>query len=31
MKFSISSAEILQLVEKQLTNIFTFGQEDKIK
>lgn len=30
MKFAVSPVEILQLVEKQLTNIFTFGQEDKV-
>lgn len=30
MKFAIAPSEILLLVEKQLTNIFTFGQEDKI-
>ncbi len=30
MKFAIAPSEILLLVEKQLTNIFTFGQEDKV-
>ena len=30
MKFVIAPSEILLLVEKQLTNIFTFGQEDKV-